>query len=426
MEILIILLLILLNGLFAMVEIAIVSSRKSKLRNRALEGDKKAETALELSENPNKLLSTAQVGITLIGILAGAFGGATIAQDLSVFLKRFNVFEPYAEVLSLGTVVLAITLLTIVLGELVPKRIALTNPERIGSTFAPLMKVLSQIAGPLVRLLSALTEGILNLLQIRSDVEPPVSEEEVKMLIREGTKIGVFDKAERDIMERTLRLADRSVESLMTPRAEIEWIPIESSNQEIKEIIIKHPHSHFPVCVDSLDNIKGVIRTEEALLYLVQKNNIQIEKILRKPLFVPQNLDALKLLELFKKSGIHMALVIDEYGNLQGLLSLTDLLESIVGDIPTLGETEEKEIYKRDKNSWFVDGLTPIEEFKDFFRIKKLPGEKTGEYHTIGGFAMYKLGSIPNTGDQFEIEDLKLEVVDMDGNRVDKLILSKI
>ncbi|HSA84181.1 MAG TPA: hemolysin family protein [Patescibacteria group bacterium] len=424
MEILIVLLLILLNGLFAMAEIAIVSARKSRLKQQANQGNKKAQAALELAQSPNRFLSTVQIGITLIGIFAGAFGGVTIAESLAKQFMTISVIAPYSEALALGIVVSVITYFSLILGELVPKRIALNNPEKIAILVARPMDKLSKISHPLVSLLSISTEFVFRILGLKASTEPTVTDEEVKILLREGTQTGVFEIAEKDIVERTLKLSDKKVNSLMTPRKEIIWLTLDSSYKTIRNKIAKNPHANFPVCRDNLDKVIGVVRSEDMLTNFLLEEKIELQKFIHKPLFIPESMAALKVLELFKKSGIHMALVIDEYGNVQGLLSLTDILEAIVGDIPTINELEEHEITKREDGSWLVDGLVSTDEFKEYFHIKRIPDEKSGLFHTIGGFVMQRLGHIPQTGDNFIFENFRFEIIDMDGNRVDKILIA--
>lgn len=426
MEIIIVLLLIVLNGVFAMAEIAIVSARKSKLQQKANEGDENAKAALEIAQNPNKFLSTVQIGITLVGIFAGAFGGATIAESLSEYISTVPVLDPYSDILSLGIVVTVITYLSLIVGELVPKNIALSNPEKIAGVVSKPMNTLSKIASPLVAILSISTEGILKILKIRKANEPLVTDEEIRLLIREGTKTGAFELAEQDIVERTFKLSDKKVKSLMTSRKEIIWLNIDSPFKTIRNKITKKPHSHFPICRDNLDKVIGIVRTEDLLIDFLADEKINLKKSLQKPVFVPESMDGLKVLELFKKSGIHMALVADEYGNTQGLISLTDILEEIVGDIPAINDITEEEIIQREDGSFLVDGLVSIEEFKDFFHLKRLAGEKTGTFHTIGGFVTTRLGRIPVSGDNFVFGNFKFEIMDMDGTRVDKILIVHI
>lgn len=426
MEIIVILLLILLNAVFAMAEIAIISARKHKLQQLINEGNKNAQIALELAKNPNRFLSTVQIGITMVGILAGAFGGATIAETLSVSLSAIPLLDPYSDILSVGIVVLVITYLSLVIGELIPKRIALSNPEKIASLISQPMNYLSSFADPIVKILGISTDFVLNILQIKQRNEALVSEDEVRMLIREGTKTGVFEVAEKDIVERTLALGDKNLNALMTPRKEVVWLDIDSSFKTIRSKMSKHPHSHYPVCRDILDKAVGIIRAEDLLIDFLVEEKIDLKRSLHKPLFVPSTMKGLKVLELFKKSGIHIALVVNEYGNIEGLISLGDVLRAIVGDIPTIDELDDKEITKRENNSWLVDGLLSIDELKEHFHINRLPGEKGGNYYTVGGFITHKLGRIPTSSDNFEFENYRYEVVDMDGNRVDKILITKL
>jgi putative hemolysin len=286
------------------------------------------------------------------------------------------------------------------------------------------MSVLARISSPLVTFLTISSDWLLHVLRVKASQEPSVSEEEVRMLIKEGARTGVFELAEKDIVERTLKLGDKKVNALMIPRKEIVWLAIDSPFKTLRNKIAKHPHASFPVCRDNLDKVLGVVRSEDILTNFLLEEKITLQKFLHKPLFIPESMDGLKILELFKKSGIHIALVIDEYGNVQGLISLADILEAIVGDIPTIDELEEREIIKRDNGTWLVDGLLPVDEFKEYFHIKKLPGERSGVYHTLGGFVMHKLGRIPTSGDNFEFENYRFEVMDMDENRVDKILVA--
>jgi len=424
MEIIIILLLIILNSIFAMAEIAIVSARKSKLKQQANEGSKNAQAALDLAESPGRFLSTVQIGITFIGIFAGAFGGGTIAKSLSQEFKNFPFIAPYADAISVFLVVAFITYLSLIIGELVPKRIALNNPEIIAKFMAYPMNLLSSIASPFVTLLTFSTDWILRLLQIKQSGEPTVSDEEIKMLMGEGARVGIFNLAEKDIVERTLKLSDKKINSLMTSRKEIVWLELDSPFKTLRNKIAKHPHAHFPVCRDSLDKVVGVVRAEDILTNFLMEEKIELQKFIHKPLFVPESMDALKLLELFRKTGIHMALVVDEYGSVQGLLSLTDILEAIVGDIPSFNELEDREIIKREDGTYLIDGLVPIDKFKEYFHIRKIPDERSGVFHTVGGFMMHKLGHIPASGDKLEWGDYRFEIMDMDGNRIDKILIA--
>ena len=430
MEILVILFLVILNGLFAMTEMAIVSSRKSKLQELANKGSESAQTALDLASSPNKLLSTSQIGITFIGIFAGAFGGEQLADKLSPLLVKIPkigaLIATYSHGISLFIVVTSITLVSLIIGELVPKRIALNNPETIARMLAGPMQTLSKIASPLVSVLGGATDAILNILNIDENDEPEVSEEEVKLMIREGARAGVFNLSEKNIVERTFRLSDKKVAKLMTPLTEVVWLNSKTPFEKLRKIIADTPHSHFPICKGGLDSIIGVVRTKDLLANFFVDKKVNLTRIMNKPLYVPENTEALKVLELFKKSGIHMAIVVDEYGVVQGVISLTDILEEIVGEIATADEVEEKPIKKRADGSWFVDGLVTLDEFKEYFHIAKISGESSGDFHTIGGFVMRRLDRVPVTGDMFEWRTYRFEVLDMDSNRVDKILVTKI
>lgn len=409
-----------------MAETAIVSSRKSKLAQLASDGNLNAKAALELAKSPGKFLSTVQIGITLVGIFTGVYGGATIANNIAKQLVNIPLIGTYSEAVALFIVVSTITLCTLIFGELFPKRLALSNPEKISTIVALPMNLLARITSPLVNFLSYSTDFLLSLFGIGHKEESPVSEEEIKMLIREGARTGVFNLAEKDIVERTFRLSDKKVNTLMSPRKEIIWLNIDSTFEILRNKMTKSPHSNFPVCDGSIDKVIGIINTEDILREYLQNNKIDLKKDLRKPLFIPETLEAIKVLELFKKSGVHMALIIDEYGSTLGVLSLTDILEEIVGDIPTTDEIGEQEITKRENGSYLIDGLVSIDKFKEYFHIKKLPGEKDGDFQTIGGFVMDKLDKIPTAGDSFEWDTLRFEVMDMDVNRVDKVLVSRI
>lgn len=411
------------NGIFAMAEIAIISSRKSKLQQLADEGNKNAEKALDLAKSPNEFFSTVQIGITLFGILAGAFGGSSITENLSKQISQMKILQPYSHAIALTFIVTSITYLSLILGELVPKRIALYYPERIARIIARPMKILSSLAHPLVWLLSTSTAWVLRILQIKESNGSSVTEEEVNLLLKQGTQEGVFETAEKDIVERSLGLSDKKVNSFMISRKDIVWLDFDSSLKKIQNIITKKPHSHYPVCRSSLDKVIGIVRTENLLIDYLEEKKIDLKKLIDKPLFIPESLDALRILELFKSSRVHMALVVDEYGNIQGIITLTDILESIVGDIPASNNRDEKEITNRGNNTYLVDGMILLDKFKHYFQIKKLPDEKKGLFHTIGGFVTNRIGRIPVTGDVFELDNLRFEIVDMDGNRVDKILI---
>jgi len=421
----IILLLILANGLFAMSEIAVVSARKARLKERADRGDRNAAAALELARSPDAFLSTVQIGITLVGVLAGAFGGATVAEKIGELLQPYPRLAPYGEAIGVGAVVLAITYFSLILGELVPKRIALNNPERIASAVALPMKALARLGSPVVRVLTFSTSFVLRLLRVRPSAEQPVTEEEIKVLMAQGTESGTFEPAELDIVGRVFRLADRHVASVMTPRNEVVWIDLDEEPENRRRLIRESGRSQLPVARGSLDAVQGVLRVKDWLR--VEEARAGDDEVQMQPaLFVPETADALDLLEQFQKSRQHLAIVLDEHGGTAGIVTLHDILEAIVGDLPPADEESEPLLVRRDDGSWLVDGSLPVPDFKDAFRLQDLPEEVEGHFHTVGGLVMSALRRVPRTGDAFEISGLRLEVVDMDGRRVDKVLVTRV
>jgi putative hemolysin len=416
LEILIIFGLIILNGVFALSEIAVLSSRKARLQQRLNEGDKGAEAALRLAENPNIFISTTQVGITLVGVLSGAVGGATIADALALEFELVPLLQPYAQSLALGIVVLLITVFSLLLGELVPKRLALHSPEDIASVIAGPMNVISSLFSPLVRLLSGTTDLILRMLGVTPSEEPPVTEEELQVLLDQGTQAGVFEESEQDMVEGVFRLNDRRVGSLMTPRSEIAWLDVKDTPDEIRLQIEENPYSRFPVCADSLDNVLGVIEARDLLLESLHGEPLLLKRNLQAPVYIPETALASKSLDLFKSGSAEMMLVVDEFGSTQGLLTIYDILEEIVGDIDS-----EPQATQRQDGSWLLDGMLSIEDFKEIFNLRHLPDED--QYETLGGFVMLHLGRVPQSADRFDWSGLTFEVMDMDGKRVDKVLV---
>jgi putative hemolysin len=423
LEALVIFLLIILNGIFAMSEIAVVSARKARLQQWAEAGNTKARDALDLANAPNQFLSTIQIGITLIGILAGAFGGATIAEELALWLDDIPLLAPYNHALSLAIVVTIITYLSLIVGELVPKRLALNNPERLAAAIAGPMRAPSRVAHPIVHLLGVSTEFVLRMLGMKPSTEPPVTGEEIRTLIAQGAQAGMFEEAEREMVERVFRLGDRRVGAVMTPRTEIVWLDRVAPPEEIRQTLTGSAHSRFLVAHESLDNVLGVVHAKDLLAQCLGEHSVDLTTTLQQPLYVPESMAALKVLELFKQSGTHIALAVDEYGGIQGLVTPNDILEAIVGDLPTAGEVAEPLALQREDGSWLLDGMLPVDEFKALFHLGPLPGQDQGVYHTLAGFVIMQLGRIPTAADCFEWEGLKIEVVDMDGNRVDKVLV---
>ncbi|MCC5623246.1 hemolysin family protein [Nostoc sp. CHAB 5715] len=422
-EILIILVLVIANGVFSMSEMAVVSARKVRLQQLANQGDAKARAALKLAESPNQFLSTIQIGITLIGILTGAFGGATIAEKLAIYVGRVPFLAPYSQPISFGIIVLIITYLSLIVGELVPKRLALNNPERIASTVAIPMRALSAIASPMVYLLSASTDLILRLLGITASTEPQVTEEEIKILIEQGTEAGTFEEAEQDMVERVFRLGDRPVSYLMTPRPDIVWLDLDDSIEENRHKMVDSAYSRYPICQGGLDNVLGVIPVTDLLARSFRGEPLDLTVGLRQPVFVPESTRGLKVLELFKQTITHMALVVDEYGVIQGLVTLNDIMSEIVGDVPSTDGQDQPQAVQREDGSWLLDGMLPVEEFLELFGMEEWKSEESGSYQTLGGFVITHLGRIPAAADHFEWQSMRIEVMDMDGNRVDKVLV---
>jgi putative hemolysin len=425
-DLLVILLLTLANGLFVMSELAIVSARKVRLQQSANQGDARARAALRLAEEPNNFLAIVQVGITLIGIASGAFGEKALTQQLEPLLKSVPLLAPHASGLAFGISILSLTYLTLIVGELVPKRLALNSPEKIAAWAAMPMSLMAKAAAPIVYLLSTSSNLVVRLLGMQPSADPPVTEEEIRVLIEQGTEAGMFEQAEEDIMKRVFRLGDRRVSSLMTPRLEIIWIDLEDTLEESHRRMMESSHARFPVCNGGLDNLLGVVQVYDLLVKSMSGQPIDFTSSLNTPVFVPESTRALKVLELFKQTGTQIAFVVDEYGVIQGLVTLTDVLQAIVGDIPTVEDLQEPQAIQREDGSWLLDGMLPIYQFKELLNLEdqELPGEQRGSYQTLGGFVVMYLGRIPMAADHFNWEMLRFEVMDMDGNRVDKVLVA--
>jgi len=417
-KILIIAFLIFLSSILAMTETALLSARKARLQQRLNDGDQRARTALRLTDNPNTFLAVIQIGITLIDVLTGAIGGLTLAAFLAKQFEKVPALAPYSETISLTIVVITITYLSLILGELVPKRLALQNPERIASIAAGPMLLFSKILSPLVRLLSASTEVVLRLMGIRPSKAPPVTEEEIHVLLDQGRRAGVFEEAEQDMVEGVFSLSDQRVNALMTPRNEIVWLDINDSAEEIRRKVSESPYSRFPVCEDSLDQVVGVIKAKDLLLANLKAGK-QLKEIARPPIYIPETAFGSRALETFRESKRELMLVVDEFGVVQGLITLADILEEIVGEFEGKPQATQ-----RQDGSWLLDGMLPNDEFKEIFNVRHLPAEE--EYETLGGFVLMSLGRIPQPADQFEWSGLRFEVMDMDGRRVDKIMVETL
>lgn len=416
--------LIIINGLFAMSEIAIVSSRRSRLQQFADEGSGGARSALKLAENPTRFLSTVQVGITSIGILTGAIGESSIAEHLRLMLIQVPLLEVYAEPLSLIGMVLILTYFSLIIGELVPKRIAMQRPEVIAMLVAKPMQSLSSMTSPLVMLLSWSTDTVLRLIGARNSTEPSVTEEEIKVMIEQGTEEGVFDRAEQELVSNVLRLDDRNVGAVMTPRKDLVFLDVQQKHEENRDRLCDDPHSVVPLCDGGLDHVIGLVRSNDILECLLRGEPIDFVRLAKSPLFVPKTITLMQLLEHFKRAHLPAALVIDEYGEVVGIATVNDVIEAIVGDLPG-DEEEDPLMVQREDGSWLVDGMLDLDGLKILLDVDELPEEELGNFHTVGGLAMLQLGRVPRTGDVFELEGHRIEVVDMDKNRVDKLLVSK-
>ncbi len=422
-EIGILALLILLNGVFALAELAIVSARRERLQTLIDNGNKGAEIAMRMSREPSAFLSTVQVGITLISILAGAFSGASLATELARVLEQVPALAQYSDTIGLLVVVGVITFFNVVLGELVPKRLALRNPEAIASSMARPMSLLSSIARPIVRLLTLATAFFLRVLGVPDDInENVVTEEEIRVLVEQGAMAGVFEEAERDMVDSIFRFGDRQLRSLMTPRTEIVWLDINDSEEVIRAQVSQSLHSRFPVCDGALDRVIGVVHAKDLLSRSWTEEPFNLRAIMRPPLFLPETMSALRALERFKQTGLQGALLVDEFGGIEGIVTLIDMMEAIVGDIPTPQEIAEPPIIARDDGSFLVEGYLDTDELKGLLGVDVLPEEE--DFQTLGGFIVSLAGRLPRGGDHFEWGGHRFEVVDMDGNRVDKVIIS--
>jgi putative hemolysin len=426
LEILIILLLIVANGLFSGAEIAIVSARRHRLQQLGEKGSRSARVALRLADSPNEFLSTVQIGITLIGILSGAVGGATVARRLAPLLDQVPLLAPYSEGLSFGLVVAAITFLSVVIGELVPKRLALASPEQLACAMAPTMRWLSRVSAPVVHLLSQSTDVLLKLLGVSASNEPDITEDEIKAMIRQGADSGVFEEVEHDMVQRVLRLGDRTIKTLMTPRTDICWLDVEEPLEDSLQEVLESTHSRFPVGKGSLDDCLGVVRVRNLLSAKISGQPINLEELMQPPLFVAESTRALSVLEQFKRSGIHIALVTDEFGGVEGLVTLNDLMEGIVGDLPSVDDEEEPLVVTREDGSWLVDAGLDLDAFTELIDHDIFGIDQEGRYHTLAGFVMHVLERIPREADHFEWQGYRFEVMDMDGKRVDKLLVTPI
>jgi putative hemolysin len=412
--------LLIFNALLAMAEVAFISVRKARLQSEINKGDKRASIVLQLVENPNQFLSVIQVGITTIDLLTGALTGATLGVWINAQVDKIPVLEPYSQVIGILVGILPITYLSLVLGELVPKRLAMRDPEGISSSIGRTMFFLTRVFSPIVRFLSFSTESVLRILGVKISEEPPVTEEEIQMLIDQGTEAGIFEESEQDMVEGVFSLGDQRVYSLMTPRTAIVWLDIDDTVDEIREKIAANDFSRFPVRQGTLDVILGIVKARDLLVPSLRGEKIKLKEMLRPAFYVPETMFASRALEILKEKGTDMLLVIDEFGGLQGLLTINDILEEIVGEM----EQDEPQATQRQDGSWLLDGMLEVDEFKDIFDFHSLPHED--EYETLSGFVMMSLGRVPQVTDHFEWNSYNFEVIDMDGRRVDKVLVTTL
>ena len=425
MELLLLLFLIVLNGVFAMSEIALVTARRARLAKLAENGDTAAEVAIRLGDAPTRFLSTVQIGITSIGVLSGIVGQSALAAPISGWLQNFGVTESNAAFSGTAIAVVLITFVSIVIGELVPKRIGQINPENIARLVARPMYFLAILSRPFVYLLAGSTALALRLLGQREVSGPSVTEEEIHAMLEEGSEAGIIEKSEHAMVRNVFRLDDRQIGSLMIPRSDLVWLDVTRPEDENFSLIAESDHSRFPVCRGGLDEILGVVSTKQLFNQSLRGQAIDFAHELQPPVYVPESLTGMELLDQFRASGTHMVFVIDEYGEVQGMVTLHDLIESVTGEFQP-HNTEDAWAVQREDGSWLLDGLIPILELKDRLGIKSVPEEEKGRYHTLSGMVMWLLGRLPGTGDIATWENWRLEVVDLDGKRIDKVLASPL
>lgn len=423
-EVVLIAILIVINGLFSMTEIAVVSARRVRLARSAADGNAGAATAIELQEKPERFLSTVQIGITLIGILSGAFGGALLSDEFSEIVATMPAFAPYADKIGFGIVIVIITFFSLVIGELVPKNIALNRPETIATIFSRPMNLISKLTSPVVWLLTVSTTFVLKLLRIRESGEAAITEEEIRAHIAQGTAIGVLEETEQELIEGVIKLNDQNISALMTSRLKIVWIDLDDSLDINKQKLIESPYSRLPVCRGGLDGIIGIVKSRDLLSHLLSGGELDIEKVIKQPVYVPETKTALEMLEVFKHSHTLMAMVVDEYGSVEGLVTMNDLLEEIVGDLET-GGNPNAWVVEREDGSFLLDGSLSVMDFKEALSLPELPADERESYQTLAGFMLTRLEKVPTEGEKFEWGGYSFEVIDMDGRRVDKVLVSK-
>lgn len=422
MALTIIAVLILISAILTLAETAVASSRVSRLEQAARDGNRRARSALKLLESPRRLLTAMRLVLLFIAIFAGALAEASLADPVAQWLQKHGMHPELGRWLGLGTVVLGVSSVIVLIGELLPRRFGLLFPELIAGFVSGPMRVISVVMAPFTALLDFLADLLLRIFGITPLPPPMVTEDEIRVLIEQGAKAGVFEKAESDIMTNVFRLNDRRASSLMTPRTEIVWLKADASDEEIRRVIAEDPHSNYPIGQESLDNVVGILSAKDCLAKSIAGLPVEVDQLMRRPLIIPEGISALQLLEAFRESPQQMALIADEYGSILGMVSQNDVLEALVGDLPSPEEPGEMPMaIRREDGSWLVDASMTADEFKDLMKLRQMPGES--DYDTVGGFVLMQLQRIPKTADFFEWNGLRVEVVDMDGKRIDKLLV---
>jgi len=419
-------LLLVASGLLAMAEIAIGSARRARLKLLADEGDESAQAALALGAEPARFLATVRVGITLCGVLAGAIGGSHVADRVAGWLVGFPLLAPWADYLAFGGMVLVITFFFLLIGDLIPKRVALRNPERVARFVAGPLEGIAQVVSPVIRVVSTVIDVLLKPFGLTRRREPPVTDEEVNILIEQGLRAGVFHAAEKEMVEGVLGLDQLPVTAIMTPRPKIVFLNIDDTEEVNWRKIVASGHSHFPVYQDNRDQVLGMVAVKALWAHAAIGIPTSLKNLLTPPLVVPETMNCIQLLESFKKSGRHTALVADEFGSIQGMVTLIDVLEAIVGDLPAQGQRNQPEARQREDGSWLIDATLAINELKTILALGELPQEAAADYQTLGGLVMTQFGRIPAAGDFFEWDGWRFEVVDMDRHRVDKVLVRRV
>ncbi len=423
-EVVFIAVLILINGLFSMTEIAVVSARQVRLAGAAKDGNAGAAAAIALQEKPERFLSTVQIGITLVGVLSGAFGGALLSDEFAAIVAHIPMLEPYSASIAFGIVIVIITYFSLVIGELVPKNLALNRPEIIASLFSRPMNIISGITAPVVWLLSGSTAVVLKVLRIREATDSAITEEEIKAHIAHGAEVGVLEETEQELIESVIKLDDQRITAIMTSRLKVVWLDLNDSIEINRQKLIESPYSRLPVCRDSLDDLVGIVKSRDLLSHILSGGELDLEAVLKQPVFVPETNSGLELLEAFRESHTLMAVVIDEFGAVAGVVTMNDVLEEIVGDLPADGILN-KNIVVREDGSMLIDGETSVADFRELLELGELPAGEHESYQTLAGFIIARLEKLPSEGEKFEWEGYVFEVVDMDGRRVDKVLVRR-